>query len=58
MPKEYFSKSSKKYFLRENVTQTGSGTTVPQSDQIAESLDKYREIKTRRVTRKYGARKN
>ena len=43
MPKEYFSKSTKKYFTRENITRTGSGTTVPQTDQITESLDKYRE---------------
>lgn len=71
MPKVYFSQSGKRYFSEKNTTKVssgtassgtassgtaGSGTIGPQTDQINIALDKYREIKTKRVTRKYAAR--
>lgn len=58
MPEEYFSQSGKQYFTKDNSTRSSSGKTLSHTDELNFDLKKHREIKTRRVVRKYAASKN
>ena len=58
MAKDYFSQQTRKHLSKESKTVpssgSGSGSGVSsQADQISLALDKYREIKPKRVVRKY-----
>ena len=55
MAKEYFSQQTQKHISKENRTMPISGSAPSQADQISLPLDKYREIKPKRVVRKYAA---
>lgn len=56
MAKDYFSQQTRKHLSKESKTvpSSGSGSGVSsQADQLSLALDKYREIKPKRVVRKY-----